>query len=119
MEMLAFGILIGVVLSIIIIGVVIVVYTRDDKAELHNDNSGVSDVSNNDRDNRSVDRDNSCYKNGELTNLCTIIVLKNIKREMTTMLSNMEKDAIDKAVKNTIKVQNLYDYIELKDKENE
>lgn len=119
MEMLAFGISIGIIICIIIIGVVVVVDTRNNKTKLHNNNSRTSNISNNDRNDRSMDRNNSCYKDGELTNLCTIIALKNIKREMTTMLSNMEKDAIDKAIKNTVTVENLYDFIELKDKENE
>lgn len=52
-----------------------------------------------------------CYENGEITNLCTIIALKNIRREMRTMLSNIEKDAIDKAVDNTITVEKLKAFI--------
>lgn len=59
-----------------------------------------------------------CYENGEITNLCTIIALKSIGREMKTMLSNIEKDAIDKAVDNTITVEKLkafIDNIELED----
>lgn len=53
-----------------------------------------------------------CYENGEITNLCTIIALKNIKREMNTILSNIEKDAIDKAVDNTITVEKLKAFID-------
>ena len=59
-----------------------------------------------------------CYENGEITNLCTIIALKSIRREMKTMLSNIEKDAIDKAVDNTIIVEKLkafIDNVELED----
>lgn len=52
-----------------------------------------------------------CYENGEITNLCAIIALKNIRREMRTMLSNIEKDAIDKAVDNTITVEKLKAFI--------
>lgn len=53
-----------------------------------------------------------CYENGEITNLCTIIALKNVKREMQTMLSNIEKDAINKAVDNTITVEKLKAFID-------
>ena len=53
-----------------------------------------------------------CYENGEITNLCTIIALKNIKREMKTMLSDIEKDALDKAVDNTIIVEKLKAFID-------
>lgn len=59
-----------------------------------------------------------CYENGEITNLCTIIALKNIKREISTILSDIEKDAIDKAVDNTIRVEKLkafIDNVELED----
>lgn len=59
-----------------------------------------------------------CYENGEITNLCTIIALKNIRREMKTMLSNIEKDALNKAIDNTITVEKLKIFIdntELKD----
>lgn len=53
-----------------------------------------------------------CYENGEITNLCTIIALKGIRREMKTMLSNIEKDALDKAVDNTITVEKLKAFID-------
>ena len=59
-----------------------------------------------------------CYENGEITNLCVIIALKGIRREMKTMLSNIEKDAIDKAINNTITVEKLkafIDNVELED----
>lgn len=59
-----------------------------------------------------------CYENGEITNLCTIIALKNIKREMQNILTSVEKDALDKAVNNTITVEKLeafIDNVELED----
>ena len=59
-----------------------------------------------------------CYENGEITNLCAIIALKNIKREMQNMLTSVEKDALDKAVDNTITVEKLkafIDNVELED----
>ncbi len=59
-----------------------------------------------------------CYENGEITNLCAIIALKNIKRELQNMLTSVEKDALDKAVDNTIIVEKLkafIDNVELED----
>lgn len=59
-----------------------------------------------------------CYENGEITNLCTIIALKNVKREMQTMLTPVEIDALNKAVDNTITVEKLkafIDNVELED----
>ena len=59
-----------------------------------------------------------CYENGEITNLCTIIALKNVKREMQTMLTSIEIDALNKAVDNTITVEKLkafIDNVELED----
>lgn len=59
-----------------------------------------------------------CYENGEITNLCTIIALKNVKREMRTMLTPVEIDALNKAVDNTITVEKLkafIDNVELED----
>ena len=59
-----------------------------------------------------------CYQNGEITNLCTIIALKNVKREMQTMLTSIEIDALNKAVDNTITVEKLkafIDNVELED----
>lgn len=59
-----------------------------------------------------------CYENGEITNLCTIIALKNVKREMQTMLTPIEIDALNKAVDNTITVEKLkafIDNVELED----
>lgn len=59
-----------------------------------------------------------CYENGEITNLCTIIALKNVKREMQTMLTPIEIDALSKAVDNTITVEKLkafIDNVELED----
>ena len=70
---------------------------------------------NNNRQDMEFDR---CYENGEITNLCTIIALKSIRREMKTMLSDIEKDALDKAVDNTITVEKLkafIDNVELED----
>ena len=52
-----------------------------------------------------------CYENGEITNLCTIIALKNVKREMQTMLTPIEIDALNKAVDNTITVEKLKAFI--------
>lgn len=52
-----------------------------------------------------------CYENGEITNLCTIIALKNVKREMQTMLTSIEIDALNKAVDNTIIVEKLKAFI--------
>ena len=59
-----------------------------------------------------------CYENGEITNLCTIIALKNVKREMQTMLTPIEINALNKAVDNTITVEKLkafIDNVELED----
>lgn len=59
-----------------------------------------------------------CYENGEITNLCAIIALKNIKREMQNMLTSVEIDALNKAVDNTITVEKLkafIDNVELED----
>lgn len=53
-----------------------------------------------------------CYENGEITNLCAIIAIKNIKREMQTILTPVEKDALDKAVDNTITVEKLKAFID-------
>lgn len=69
------------------------------------------------RTNNNNNNDNNndkCYNDGELDNICTIIALKNIKREMKNMLSNVEKDALDKAIKNTISIENVYNFINLK-----
>ena len=65
-----------------------------------------------------IEKDISCYENGEITNLCTIIALKGIKREMKTMLSNIEKDAIEKAVDNTIRIEKLKTFVDNNDIEN-
>lgn len=59
-----------------------------------------------------------CYENGEITNLYTIIAIKNVKREMKTMLTPIEIDALNKAVNNTIIVEKLkafIDNVELED----
>lgn len=59
-----------------------------------------------------------CYENGEITNLCTIIALKNVKRELNKILSPIEIDALNKAVDNTIIVEKLkafIDNVELED----
>lgn len=121
-ELFSLGILAGVIIALILIAIM-ALKDKDDKRDnteqFNTDNSNNNDNNISNRMDRSVDRHNSCYKDRELTNLYTIIALKNIKREMSTMLSNMEKDAIDKAIKNTIKVENLYSFIELKNKENE
>ena len=63
----------------------------------------------NSRQNMESDR---CYEKGELTNICTVIALKNIQREIPHLLSKMEKDAINKAIKNTISLENLYNWME-------
>ena len=55
-----------------------------------------------------------CYENGELNNICTIIALKNLKREIGHLITNMETDAIDKAIKNTLSVEKLKAFIEYK-----
>lgn len=52
------------------------------------------------------------YKNGEITNESVIIALKNMKREIPNLLSNLEKDAIDKAIDNTIKLEKLNNFID-------
>lgn len=62
----------------------------------------------NSRQNMESDR---CYEKGELTNICTIIALKNLKREIGHLITNMETDAIDKAIKNTISMEKLNNYI--------
>lgn len=59
-----------------------------------------------------------CYENGEITNLCTIIALKNVKCELNKILSSIEIDALNKAVDNTIIVEKLkafIDNVELED----
>ena len=53
-----------------------------------------------------------CYENGEITNLCTIIALKNVKREMQTMLTPIEIDALNKAIDNIIKIEKINAFIE-------
>ncbi len=68
--------------------------------------------------NRQDIQSTRCYENGEITNLCTIIALKNIEREFRTMLTPIEIDAIDKAVDNTTTVEKLkafIDNVELED----
>lgn len=55
-----------------------------------------------------------CYENGELNNICTIIALKNLKREIGHLITNMETDAIDKAIKNTLSVEKLNIFINCK-----
>ena len=51
------------------------------------------------------------YENGKLSNVCTLIVLKNIKHDLDSMLSPMERDAIDKAIENTLTMEKLYIYM--------
>ena len=55
-----------------------------------------------------------CYEDGELNNICTIIALKNLKREIGHLITNMETDAIDKAIKNTISLEKLNIFINCK-----
>lgn len=52
-----------------------------------------------------------CYEEGKITNICTIVALDNIKRTMKNILSETEKDAIDNAIKNTISIEKLNNYI--------
>lgn len=63
---------------------------------------------------KSKKNNNTCYEDGEITNICTMIALKTIKREYRNNLSEIEKDAIDKAIKNTISIENVYNFINSK-----
>lgn len=62
--------------------------------------------------NNNVINNNECYENGEITNVCTIVVLKNIKREFKRNLSQTELDAFDKAIANTIIAERLKTFID-------
>ena len=86
----------------------------------HNNSMSVSDMAGIHRED-NIGRNMGCvgcYEHGEITNLCAIIALKNIKREMQTMLTPVEIDALNKAVDNTIIVEKLkafIDNVELED----
>lgn len=104
----------------------IICLIKRDKKDDNNDKT-LSNRDNN-RDNLSDDNDrldwcdnrhDKLYENGEINNIITIIALTNIKREMEHNLSNLEKDAIDKAIKNTISVEKLYSLIDCEMKTNE
>lgn len=92
---------------------------RDDKT-LSNGNNNRNDLFDG---NNGLDwcdnRHDKLYENGEINNITTIIALTNIKREMERNLSNLEKDAIDKAIKNTMSVEKLYTFIDCETKINE
>lgn len=99
-----------------------VLHTNNNNGICNNgvDNLHDSNMGNNHRqvNNRQDIQPTRCYENGEITNLCTIIALKNIEREFRTMLTPIEIDAIDKAVDNTITVEKLkafIDNVELED----
>ena len=96
---------------------------RDDNRNLYdsriNDllDSSVGNIHRQESSGRNI-QTTRCYENGEITNLCTIIALKNVKREMQTMLTPIEIDALNKAVDNTITVEKLkafIDNVELED----
>ena len=57
-------------------------------------------------------KDDACYEDGKITNLCAIIAIKNIKRELKNQLSPLEKDALDKGVESIISMEKLYNFIE-------
>lgn len=124
-EILMFGVFIGMIFTIIMILCIV----------CHGGNDEVSDNDKNDSEDtnkdvrtgnrsRNVDLSNTIglcecdnryckfYENGELNNIVTISVLENIKRELFYKLSNMEKDAIDKAIKNTLSVEKLKAFID-------
>lgn len=54
------------------------------------------------------------YKNGEITNELVVTVLKNINNDMKNMLSPIEKDAINKAIKNTLLIERVYEFLNVK-----
>lgn len=54
------------------------------------------------------------YKNGEITNELVVTVLKNINHDMKNMLSPIEKDAINKAIKNTLLIERVYEFLNVK-----
>ena len=70
-------------------------------------------------DNKQEIDTTKCYENGEITNLCAIIALKNLLRDMDKMLSPIEKDALKKGVDNTMTVEKLKAFIDNKDNEYE
>ena len=138
MEMFMFGIFAGIIFGVIFIGVGSLIdkhnydTNKNVNNSMENNTQRVSNMYNNnsvydDRTNSLLDsyvgnvhgkfndrqniQSNRCYEEGEITNLCTIIALKNIKREMKTMLSGIEKDALDKAVDNTIKIEKLNAFV--------
>ena len=82
---------------------------------MSNSNMGIFHGEINNRQNMESTK---CYENGEIANLCVIIALKNIKRELNKILSPIEIDALNKAVDNTIIVEKLkafIDNVELED----
>ena len=128
-EIFAFGMFIGMIITIFIALLSSIVKDMPDMRTTDKDNNNGTFKDNNkelsERNNRNsicnngnidLDRGNmaNCkfYKNGELNNPSTIIALENIKREIPHLLSQVENDAIDKAIKNTLSVEKLNAFID-------
>ena len=138
MEMFMFGMFAGIIFGVIFIGVGSLIdrhnydTNKNVNNSMENNTQRVSNMYNNnsvydDRTNSLLDsyvgnvdgkvnnrqniQSTKCYENGEITNLCAIIALKGIKREMNGMLSDVEKDALDKAIDNTITAEKLNAFI--------
>ena len=88
---------------------------RNNKRECSNDNNRVIDDLTSGRLDRCLDGNNSCYEDGRINNVTTIVVLENIKREIPHLLSAMEVEAIDKSIENAICIEKLYNFIECND----
>ena len=108
MESMIFCVTMCLFMAIILIGVGVIIgdvknfYQRKLGMD-HSDND--VPVDNPDRDNSDLGMDyeegllrydlgQGCYKNGKITPGCTVSALRQIRREMKTMLSNTEYDAL-------------------------
>ena len=122
-EMFSFGIFTGIILTLLIIFVLVLRDKNDDKdlceRESNTDNNNNIYNTSFDREYRSVDRPIPLYKKGEISNVGAIVALKNILREMKNMLSEVEKDSIEKGIKALISIEKLYAFIECEEKEKE
>lgn len=118
MEIYAFLILAGLYMAVIFVLLGVIageVDARLNKKRNKGDSRHVREVDNNsvirhDRDNnghnrivgnvyrkkhRGRDMGVPCYRNGQITDECTALALRQIRREMRTMLSQTEKDALE------------------------
>ena len=139
MEFITFNIFMLIILGLILFMGGIIFANRNNYNNIKNNNQKILYRNNNNNANNDVDNNlsnnimgnnykqfnnrqniqsNRCYEDGKITNLCAIIALKNIKRGMNTMLSGIEKDALDKAVDNTIKIEKLNAFVNNIDIEN-